>query len=160
MAKKIVLGADHGGFMIKNELFKRLVNGYGVFDAGAYTYEPDDDYPDIARKVALRVISGEADRGILVCGSGVGACIAANKIAGSRASTCHDTYSAHQGVEHDNMNILCLGARVIGIELAYELVIVFLNAKFNSEERYLRRVTKISKMELQGLKGTNTGESE
>ena len=121
----VALGADHGGFLLKTELAPWLCSqGYEVLDLGADFLNPDDDYPDFAEVVAEAVTSGQADRGILICGSGVGACVTANKVPGLRACLCHDTYSAHQGVEHDNMNVLCLGARVVGIELAKDLVAV------------------------------------
>ncbi len=144
---QVVIGADHGGFAMKNELLARLAGKYEIFDLGAYVYDAGDDYPDFAYSVAEAVASGNVKRGILICGSGVGASIAANKIRGVRASLCHDTYSAHQGVEHDNMNVLCLGARVIGIELAYELVTAFLDASFSGAERHLRRLEKIDLIE-------------
>jgi ribose 5-phosphate isomerase B len=144
---RVVLGADHGGYSLKNELLSRLRGQYNTLDLGAHKYDPDDDYPDFAEAVAKAVASGKAERGILVCGSGVGACIAANKVPGVRACLCHDTYSAHQGVEHDDMNVLCLGARVIGVELAVELVIAFLNARFSKEERHHRRLKKVLAIE-------------
>jgi ribose 5-phosphate isomerase B len=144
---RVAIGADHGGFDLKNELVRRLQNSYEVLDVGAHKLDPDDDYPDFVRLVADEVAAGRTDRGILVCGSGVGACVAANKVPGLRAGLCHDTYSAHQGVEHDNMNVLCLGARVIGAELAYELATSFLNARFFDEERYRRRLEKIQDIE-------------
>ena len=111
MSVRVALGADHGGLELKNELAAWLGREYEVMDLGAHTLDPDDDYPDLAEPVARAVSSGRAQRGILVCGSGVGACIAANKVPGVRACLCHDIYSAHQGVEHDDMNVLCLGAR-------------------------------------------------
>ncbi len=138
MLLKVVLGADHGGFALKNELASRLSGKYEISDIGAHLFDETDDYPDFACLVAQAVASGRADRGILVCGSGVGASIAANKVPGIRACLCHDTYSAHQGVEHDDMNILCLGAHVVGVELAYELATTFLNARFSGEERHRR----------------------
>jgi len=150
---RIVIGSDHGGFSLKNELLSRLKNTYEIYDTGAFTFEETDDYPDFAYKVAQEIISSKAGRGILVCGSGVGACIAANKVPGIRACLCHDTYSAHQGVEHDDMNILCLGARVIGIELAYELANAFFKAQFSREERHRRRVTKMLAIERLALRG-------
>ncbi len=128
--------------------------GYQVTDVGAYTLDPADDYPDFAEGVARAVTSDQAERGILICGSGVGACIAANKTPGIRARLCHDIYSAHQGVEHDNMNILCLGARVVGIELAKDLVAAFLNAGFTGEERHRRRLDKVAAMERRALQGS------
>lgn len=145
----VVLGADHGGFVLKNELLSRLKGQYEIADVGAYALDTTDDYPDFAYAVARAVASGKAERGILVCGSGVGASIAANKVPGIRACLCHDTYSAHQGVEHDDMNVLCLGARVIGLELAYELATAFLNAKFSGEDRHLRRLNKVLAIEHQ-----------
>ncbi len=151
MRLRVALGADHGGFALKNELSARLRGTYEILDLGAHTLDPTDDYPDFAKAVAQAIASGQAQRGILVCGSGVGACIAANKVPGARACLCHDTYSAHQGVEHDDMNILCLGAGVIGLELAAELVIAFLNARFSGEERYCRRLEKVMAIEHEAL---------
>ncbi len=110
----VALGADHAGFALKKEIATRLHDTYEVLDLGAHKLDPKDDYPDFAEAVARAVASGEVRRGVLVCGSGVGACIAANKVPGVRACLCHDTYSAHQGVQHDDMNVICLGARVIG----------------------------------------------
>ena len=144
---KVVIGADHGGFSLKNELAARLAGKYEISDAGAYIFDADDDYPDFALLVAMAVASGKAERGILVCGSGVGASIAANKVAGVRACLCHDTYSAHQGVEHDDMNVMCLGSRVIGVELACELAKAFLDASFNGEQRFRRRLDKVQAIE-------------
>ncbi len=149
MKLRVALGADHGGFALKNELAARLRRTYEIVDLGAHTLDPDDDYPDFASAVARAVASGQAERGILICGSGVGACIAANKVSGVRACLCHDTYSAHQGVEHDDMNILCLGARVVGLELAMELVTAFLKARFSGEERHRRRLEKVLNIEKQ-----------
>jgi ribose 5-phosphate isomerase B len=149
MTLSVVLGADHGGFMLKNELLSRLKGRYTISDVGAYALDATDDYPDYAYALALAVASGKAERGILVCGSGVGASIAANKVPGIRACLCHDTYSAHQGVEHDDMNVLCLGARVIGLELACELATAFLNAQFGGEDRHRRRLNKILAIERQ-----------
>lgn len=152
MRQIVALGADHGGFTLKNELVIRLHETCEILDLGAHTFDPDDDYPDFALAVAQAVASGQAQRGILICGSGVGACIAANKVPGVRACLCHDTYSAHQGVEHDDMNVLCLGARVIGLELAIELVKAFLNARFSGETRHHRRLEKVLAIEQQTLK--------
>jgi ribose 5-phosphate isomerase B len=157
MSLCVALGADHGGFSLKNELSARLRERYEIVDLGAYTFDPGDDYPDFAEAVAREVASGRAERGILICGSGVGACIAANKVPGIRACLCHDVYSAHQGVEHDDMNILCLGARVIGLELAAELATAFLDARFSGEERHRRRLKKILAMEHQALQGKIEG---
>ena len=143
----VALGADHGGFPLKEPLIAAIFsNGNKVLDLGTFDETPVD-YPDFATLVAEAIVSGQAIRGILVCGSGVGACVAANKITGIRAGLCHDTYSAHQGVEHDDMNILCLGARVIGPALAVELVITFLGARFSEAERHRRRLEKISSLE-------------
>ncbi len=150
---RIALGADHGGFTLKAEIAQMLADsGHEIIDVGAYTLDPTDDYPDFAYAVALAVQRGEAERGILICGSGVGASVAANKLPGIRAGLCHDTYSAHQGVEHDDINILCLGARVIGPELARELVRAFLVARFTGEERHVRRLAKVAAIEQQGLR--------
>ena len=145
---KVAFGADHGGFELKKylvEIFKK--DGFEIIDVGNLNFDPKDDYPDYAIKVAETVASGQAERGVIICGSGVGACIAANKIKGIRACLCHDTYSAHQGVEHDAMNILSLGARIIGKELAKELVFSFLNAKFINEERFIRRLEKVNNID-------------
>ena len=152
---RVALGADHGGFLLKQELVDRLRDSYGILDLGADSYKPDDDYPDFVVPVIRAVVSGEAQRGVLVCGSGVGACIAANKVPGIRAGLCHDVYSAHQGVEHDDMNVLCLGARVIGIELATELVTAFLKARFSGEERHRRRLQKTRAIEEQALRDSD-----
>ncbi len=154
MKLRVALGADHGGFALKNELVKLLEESYEILDVGAYTLDPQDDYPDFAIAVARAVASGEARRGVIICGSGVGACVAANKVPGIRACLCHDTYSAHQGVEHDDMNVLCLGARVIGDELAAELVTAFLQATFSGEERHRRRLQKVLSIEQQALQGS------
>jgi len=155
---RVALGADHGGFPLKTELLPWLQGqGYEVLDMGAHTLDPADDYPDFAIAVAQAVASGEAQRGIVVCGSGVGACVVTNKMTGIRACLCHDTYSAHQGVEHDDMNVLCLGARVIGVELAKELVSAFLNARFSGEERHRRRRQKVLDFESRNIQGKETG---
>jgi ribose 5-phosphate isomerase B len=153
MKLRVALGADHGGFTLKNELVTRLRPAYDILDVGAHTLDSGDDYPDFSKTVAQAVASGEAQRGIIICGSGVGACVAANKVPGVRACLCHDTYSAHQGVEHDDMNVLCLGARVVGVELAKELVITFLKARFSGEERHQRRLEKVLAIEQQALRG-------
>ena len=145
---RIAIGADHGGFPIKADLVALLKKlGHEVVDVGAHTLDSSDDYPDFARAVGQAVQRGEAARGIVICGSGVGACVAANKLRGIRAGVCHDTYSAHQGVEHDNMNVLCLGGRVVGIEVARELVQAYVAARFSGEERHARRVAKVAAME-------------
>ena len=147
MKLKIALGADHGGFALRNELVTRLKETSEILDLGAHTFDIDDDYPDFALAVSVAVASGKVNRGILVCGSGVGACISANKVPGVRACLCHDTYSAHQSVEHDDANVLALGARIIGPELAVELVQAFLQARFTGEERHVRRLSKVLDLE-------------
>ncbi len=145
---KIAIASDHGGFELKNFLFNWLKgNNIEIIDLGNKVYDKEDDYPDFADKLAKYVSSGAADKGIVICGSGVGACVAANKTNGIRACVCHDTYSAHQGVEHDDMNVLCLGARIVGDELAKELVSAFLNASFINEGRFKRRFEKLKKLE-------------
>ena len=153
MRLRVAVAADHGGFSLKNELVKRLADEYDVVDLGAYEYRGDDDYPDFAVAVAKALPSGAAERGIVVCGSGVGACVAANKVPGIRACLCHDTYSAHQGVEHDDMNVLCLGARVVATELACELARAFLSARFSHGERFERRLHKVLALERAGAGG-------
>ena len=150
----VAIAADHGGFSLKNDLLVRLGGQFSFSDMGAENFNANDDYPDYAFTLAREVVSGKADKGVLICGSGVGACIAANKIKGARAGVCHDTYSAHQGVEHDDMNILCLGARVIGVELAVEIVMAFLNADFKRKPKYRRRLDKILTMEEQTFRTT------
>ena len=151
---RIAIGADHGGFALKAQLATFLEElGHEVLDVGAHAMDSSDDYPDFAKAVAEGVASQKAQRGIMVCGSGVGASVAANKVRGVRASVCHDTYSAHQGVEHDELNVLCLGGRVIGIELAKELAAAFLNARFTGEERHRRRMDKVAAMEQRALRG-------
>lgn len=145
---KIAFGCDHGGFAIKAIIINELrAAGHEVLDCGAFTYDPVDDYPDFATAVGRAIQEGRAERGIVVCGSGVGAAIAGNKLRGIRSCVCHDTYSARQGVAHDDMNVLCLGARVIGDELAKELVRTFVNAKFSGEARHLRRLEKVLALE-------------
>jgi len=146
---KLVIGSDHAGFELKQELRADLAAaGHEVIDLGAYKVEPEDDYPDFAVKVGEAVKAGVAPRGILICGSGVGVCVAANKIPGIRAGICHDTYSAHQGVEHDDMNVLVLGARIIGSALAFELAHTFIAAKFQAQEgRLERRFKKVLAIE-------------
>src|SRR5215468_7885405 len=145
---RIVVGSDHAGFELKNEVIGRLLeaDGLEVVDVGSYDTEPVD-YPDYAEAVGLAVLEGRAERGVIICGSGVGAAVAANKLPGIRAGLCHDTYSARQGVEHDDMNVLALGARVIGSELAHELVSAFLRAAFSGEERHRRRLAKVQALE-------------
>ena len=150
---RVAIGMDHWGFLWKEEIVAHLQNGgHEVIDKGAYHHNPNDDYPDYVEPVARAVASGEAERGIVVCGSGVGACITANKVFGVRAAVCHDTYSAHQGVEHDDMNVLAIGSRIVGIELARELVDAFLNASYSGEERHERRLNKVKAVEAAGLR--------
>ncbi|NPA26622.1 MAG: ribose 5-phosphate isomerase B [Chloroflexi bacterium] len=144
---RIALGCDHGGWPLKDAVLEVLrEEGHEVLDFG--THGPERvDYPDFAIPVAQAVAQGRADRGILMCGSGVGMSIAANKVAGAYAAVCHDTYSAHQGVEHDGMNVLCMGGRIIGPELAKEIVRAFVRAQFSGGERYVRRAQKVRDQE-------------
>ena len=149
---RIAIGADHAGYSLKSELVQYLEEqGHEAFDVGARSLDPADDYPDFVKELAGQVAERKAERGIMVCGSGVGASVAANKVKGVRASVCHDTYSAHQGVEHDDMNVLCLGARIVGSELARELVGAFVSARFTGEERHRRRLGKVQAMEAELL---------
>ncbi len=145
---KIAIASDHAGFPLKEEIRQYVAKlGHEVQDLGAYNAEPSD-YPDFAEKVGKALMAGTAERGILICGSGVGVCVAANKMPGVRAGMCHDTYSAHQGVEHDQMNVLVLGARIIGTSLAEECTLAYLNAKFiATEERFVRRLNKVFAIE-------------
>lgn len=150
---KLVIASDHAGFSLKEEVRAYLTKyGHEVVDLGAYEVEPLDDYPDYAERVGEAIKRGEAPRGILICGSGVGVCVAANKIPGIRAGMCHDTYSAHQGVEHDDMNVVVLGARIVGPALAFEVVDAFVKAKFiASEDRFVRRFKKVMAIEARYL---------
>jgi ribose 5-phosphate isomerase B len=148
---RVAISADHAGFLLKQELVARLSQmGYEVTDLGTHSEAPVD-YPDSAEAVARALHTDQCDRGLLVCGSGAGVSIAANKFAGIRAAVCHDTYTAHQAVEHDDMNVLCLGARVIGSALALEIVTAFLNAAFSGEDRHRRRLNKVLRFEAEGL---------
>jgi RpiB/LacA/LacB family sugar-phosphate isomerase len=150
------VGADHGGYPLNEAIIAFLEKaGHRVIDCGTHRGDLPDDYPDYALAVGQLVQRGEAERGILVCGSGVGACVAANKLHGIRACLCHDTYSAHQGVEHDNINVLCLGARIIGVELALELVGAFTRAKFSGEVRHVRRLAKVDAIEAGTFEATD-----
>lgn len=145
---KLGLAADHGGFEVKEKLKEMLyVYDYSFQDFGADTFDNDDDYPDYVIPLAKAVAEGKVDRGIAICGSGVGAAVVANKISGIRASLINDTYSARQGVEHDDMNIMCIGGRVLGPLLIKELVLTFLSAEFSGEERHIRRLSKIAVLE-------------
>jgi RpiB/LacA/LacB family sugar-phosphate isomerase len=147
---RIAIASDHAGFKLKQDLVKYLGElGYTVVDLGTNSEDPVD-YPDYAAAIGHAVLEGAAERGVLICGSGVGASVAANKLKGIRAGLCHDTYSAHQGVEHDDMNVLVLGARVIGPALARELAPAFMKATFSGEERHVRRLNKVKALEKQG----------
>lgn len=152
---KLAIAADHAGYLLKEEVrgyLERL--GHEVIDLGAYNQEPSD-YPDFAEAVGRALQAGRAERGILICGSGVGVNVAANKMHGIRACMCHDHYSAHQGVEHDNMNVLVLGARIIGQEMAFDLVAAFLEARFQAqEERFVRRLNKVLAIEARNMPET------
>jgi ribose 5-phosphate isomerase B len=142
---KIAVGTDHAGFPLKDRLVDAMREaGHEIIDCGADRVIPGDDYPDYAERVATAINDGRAERGVLICGSGVGASVAANKFLGIRAALCHDTFSAHQGVEDDSMNVLCLGARVVGPALAEELVLTFLRARFSGAERHARRLAKVT----------------
>jgi ribose 5-phosphate isomerase B len=150
---RVAFAADHAGAAMKDELVRRLAGanlGHELLDLGGDGSDPTDDYPDFAQRLGAAIRDGLADRGILICGSGVGASVAANKMHGIRSAVCHDTYSAHQGVEHDDMNVLTLGARVIGPEPAYECSVAFLAATFSGEERHRRRLDKVNAMEAAG----------
>lgn len=149
----VAIGGDHAGFALKQHLIQIFSNeGVSFIDCGCET-EASCDFPDFAEKVSMQLLQGYAKRGILVCGSGVGVSVAANKIPGIRASVCHDTYSARQGVEHDDMNVLCIGARIIGSELATEIVRSFLNAKYTPQPRHQARLDKILQIEKRALSG-------
>jgi ribose 5-phosphate isomerase B len=152
---RLAIGADHAGYALKEEVRGYLEKlGHEVIDLGAFNAEPSD-YPDFAEAVGRALQAGRAERGILICGSGVGVCVAANKMPGIRACMCHDHYSAHQGVEHDNMNVLVMGARIIGSETAFDLVGAFLGAKFQSQvERYVRRLNKVMAIEARSMPET------
>jgi RpiB/LacA/LacB family sugar-phosphate isomerase len=144
---RIVVGSDHAGFALKQEVAECLRgDGHEVLDVGTHSTAPTD-YPDSAEAVGNAVREGKAERGVLICGSGVGASAAANKLPGIRAAVCHDTYSAHQGVEHDDMNVLVLGGRIIGPALAFELVRAYLSARFSNEDRHVRRLQKLKALE-------------
>lgn len=145
---KLVIGSDHAGFPLKGPLVKILQSlNYSIKDVGSFTPDPVD-FPDIALLLADEIIGGRAERGIMVCGTGVGAAIACNKIQGIRAALCHDTYSAHQCVEHDNVNVICIGAQIIGQSIAEEILSNFLNAKFSTEEQFRRRVKKLDEFDM------------
>jgi ribose 5-phosphate isomerase B len=149
---RVAFAADHAGAHLKDELLRRIVAenlGHELIDLGDDGSDPEDDYPDFAQRLGEAIQKGTADRGILICGSGVGASVAANKMRGVRSAVCHDTYSAHQGVEHDDMNVLTLGARVIGPEPAFECSVAFLRASFSGEPRHRRRLDKVLAIEAE-----------
>jgi ribose 5-phosphate isomerase B len=152
---RVAFAADHAGATFKDELLRKLAaltaGEHELIDLGGDGSDPQDDYPDFAQRLGLAIQDGRADRGILVCGSGVGASVAANKMRGIRTAVCHDTYSAHQGVEHDDMNVLTLGARVIGIEPAAECSLAFLGARFSGEPRHVRRLDKVLAIEAESM---------
>ncbi|HAF62741.1 MAG TPA: ribose 5-phosphate isomerase B [Anaerolineaceae bacterium] len=151
---KVAVGTDHAGFPIKQSVIEAVEElGHEVIDVGTFTDAQSVDYPDFAYKVGKTILDGLAERGIIICGSGVGACIAANKMDGIYAAICHDTYSAHQGVEHDGMNVLCLGGRIVGPSLVYEIVQSFLNAQVEEAERHQKRRSKIKGIESGTYKG-------
>jgi ribose 5-phosphate isomerase B len=144
---RLVVGSDHAGWLLKKNVLEHLAAlGHDVVDVGSFDDQPVD-FPDIARGVAAKVISGEAERGIMVCGTGVGAAIAANKMKGIRAAVCHDVHSAHQGVEHDDVNVMCLGAQIVGPWLARDLITAFLAARFSTDADFRRRVAKLHDMD-------------
>jgi ribose 5-phosphate isomerase B len=148
MGIKIAIGADHGGYPLNEQIIKELSDaGHELIDFGTHDGSQPDDYPDYAVKVGQAIQNGEAEIGIIICGSGVGAAVAANKLKGVRAALCGDTYSAHQCREHDDCNVLCLGARVTGVELALEIVRAFVAARFTGEERHRRRLNKVAAIE-------------
>ncbi len=151
---RVGIAADHGGFEMKRQLVTDLkASEYEVVDFGANSFIPEDDYPDFVIPLSRALAKGEMERGVAICGSGVGACIAANKVAGVRAALIMDVFSAHQGVEDDDMNVICLGARAIGYALAWDLVQTFLNARFKGSERFLRRLEKVAALEKKPEKG-------
>ena len=155
---KVGIGADHGGFEMKQQLAKMLVaEGHEVVDFGNKTYNTDDDYPDFAIPLARAVASREVDRGVLVCGSGVGASVAANKVDGVRAALCHDDFSARQGVEDDDMNVLCLGGRTTGLAVAWDCTTHFLAARFSGAERHRRRLAKVAQLEQSAIGCADAG---
>ena len=149
---RVAVGADHAGFEMKGVIISWLGSkGHQVTDLGAHVLDPNDDYPDFAVAVASSLRSRETEKGVIICGSGVGACITANKVKGIRACLCHDTYTARQGVEHDDMNVVCIGGQVIGIELAKTVLEAFLEARFIPEPRFQRRLDKLAQVEENGL---------
>ncbi|MBI5250433.1 MAG: RpiB/LacA/LacB family sugar-phosphate isomerase [Desulfomonile tiedjei] len=153
---KVGIAADHGGFLLKVAVLELLrSNGHSITDFGAHSLQENDDYPDFVIPLAEAVAKGQVDRGVAICGSGVGASIVANKVPGVRAALIHDPFSAHQGVEDDNMNLVCLGGRVVGYSLAWELIQRFLEARFSGAERHRRRLTKVAALERKDLRNGN-----
>ena len=154
---KIAVACDHAGFAMKHEVTEVCREaGHEIIDLGAHSFDKDDDYPDFARYVAQAVQHGQAQRGVLLCGSGVGASIAATKHRGIRAAVCHDVYSARQGVEHDDMNVLCMGSRIVGVALLRELVRAFVSARFQPDARFVRRLDKVKAIEAANLASAQT----
>jgi ribose 5-phosphate isomerase B len=159
---RIAFAADHAGAALKDELLERLADegtAHELLDLGGDGRDPEDDYPDFSERLGRAIADGTADRGVLICGSGVGASVAASKMPGIRAAVCHDTYSARQGVEHDDMNVLCLGSRVIGPEPAHECVVAFLGATFSGEPRHVRRLAKVRAIEARARTGSGPDET-
>ena len=155
---RVGIATDHGGFSLKDELVTRLrAAGHDVVEFGAYALDPDDDYPDFVVPLARAIVAGEVQRGVAICGSGVGASICANKVAGARAALVHDHYSARQGVEDDHLNILCMGGRTVGPAVAWDLVETFLAAEFSRATRHLRRLAKVARMEASPARDTEQG---
>lgn len=153
---KVVIGSDHAGFPLKQVIVDYMKQtGREVIDVGTHNTDPVD-YPDFAQAVGEAMVAGKGDKGIVICGSGVGASVAANKVKGVRAGLCHDTYSAHQGVEHDDMNVLVMGARVVGVAIAQELVEAYLNAVFSQGERHVNRLKKVAAIEAKYLGGAKS----
>jgi ribose 5-phosphate isomerase B len=154
---RVGIATDHGGFALKEELISKLeAAGHQVVDFGAHFLNPGDDYPDFVVPLARAVVAGEVDRGLAICGSGVGASVCVNKVPGGRAALIHDHFSARQGVEDDHMNILCMGGRTVGPEVAWDLVQTYLAAEYSQAERHLRRLGKVASVEAQGFKSPNT----
>jgi ribose 5-phosphate isomerase B len=151
LSLRVALGGDHAGFLLKTAVARRFTPLVTTLIDCGTDNQQSCDYPDFAVAVSRQLIQGHADRGIVICGSGVGVSVAANKIPGIRAAICHDTYSAHQGVEHDDMNVLCIGGRIIGSELAFDIIEVFLKAQYKPQERHARRVEKVLEIEKLGL---------
>ena len=153
VSMKLAVASDHGGFPLKGRIVDELKNwGHEVEDLGAHADVPTDDYPDYSRAVAEAIRAGRAERAILICGSGAGACVAANKFPGVRASTCHDSFSARQCVEDDNVNVMCMGARVVGQELAVDLARIYVHAQFSGADRHRRRLAKVAAFEAEFCK--------